>query len=581
MQPIDFYKLERPVQERFIGSVNGTGLPAPILRTSEPPREPLLWLGASAAALLLVLLFFRLGFGTLDSSLAIQGVVWLVVYVALLGGATFAILRALAIVREHAKSPFRRGVYVFPVGLIDARRPTLRLYPIEDLGDVVSPSDGASFKLDFKGAQFTFPVRDASHAETAKSELASARGKIEDADAARESLRPKALAALDPLQGFANPLVSSEPIKPSAPLWDQRGWAIAAGTGVLLGLALWAIHNAKSDDAMFDRAKAQNDADGYKAYLAQGSRHEAEVSMLLLPRAELATAIKAGGVAAIEAYAKDHPRTSIGPEIDAALKAALGHELAAAKQAGTLAAIDDFVRRHPQSHLDGDIAAARHAVYQAALDRFMQQAPQKSAAEIAFMQRLVAWAEAKGPPVEVRFHRVASKTMDKADTAVQKHRMYRGTVSEPSRYFDAAHDKPREDALASAVIQAFAKAFPTEILALAVGEPVPDTATDLPAQIMVPTLFIEHGPTYSGSVVTTGNPRGVYVGLEMSVGAVFRVPDDARPLKVRVDAWKAPDTAGAKGDDKPEETIYSKMSDDIFSQFQKKLLGAFFKQVKG
>src|SRR5580704_2651006 len=111
MQLIDFYKLERPVQERFIGSVNGSGLPAPILRTSEPPRAPLMWLGASGAGLLLVLLLFRLGFGSLDSALAIQGVVWLVVYVALLGGAAFGVLRALAIAREHAKSPFRRGVY--------------------------------------------------------------------------------------------------------------------------------------------------------------------------------------------------------------------------------------------------------------------------------------------------------------------------------------------------------------------------------------------------------------------------------------------------------------------------------------
>jgi len=72
-------------------------------------------------------------------------------------------------------------------------------------------------------------------------------------------------------------------------------------------------------------------------------------------------------------------------------------------KAGTLAAIDDFVRRHPQSHLDTDIKAARHAVYQAALDRYLQQAPTKSPAELAFMERLVAWAELKGPPVEIRF----------------------------------------------------------------------------------------------------------------------------------------------------------------------------------
>jgi len=340
------------------------------------------------------------------------------------------------------------------------------------------------------------------------------------------------------------------------------------------------VHNAKSDDAMYARAVADNDADGFRAYLARGSRHSAEVATILLPRAELLAAQKTGSVAAIEAFLKDHPQTNIGPEIAAALKTALGKELDVAEQAGTLAAIDDFTRRHPQSHLDVELKAARHAVYQTALDRYTQQAPTKSVAELAFVQRLLAWAEAKGPPVELRIHRLVSKTIDKADGAVQKHRMFRGVVSLPSRYFDAAHAKPNEDALATAVVQRFAQSFPTEIVALAVGEPISDPDAQLPAQIMVPTLFIEHGPTWSGSLTTSGNPHGVFVGLEMSFSALFRVPDDTKPLKVRLDVWKAPDTASAKGDDKPEETIYSKMESDAFDQFQKKLVGAFFKPAK-
>ena len=193
------------------------------------------------------------------------------------------------------------------------------------------------------------------------------------------------------------------------------------------------------------------------------------------------------------------------------------------------------------------------------------------------MQRLVAWAETKGPPVEVRFHRLDSKTMDRADGAVQKHRMFKGVVSLPSRYFDAAHEKPNEDALATAIVQRFAQAFPTEILALAVGEPISDPGAQLPPQVTVPTLFIEHGPTWTGSVVTTTNPRGVYVGLGLSFASLFRLPDDTKPLKAKLDVWKAPDTADAKGDDKPEETVYGKMEGDAFAQFQKKLLGAFFK----
>src|SRR5262249_51557670 len=151
-------------------------------------------------------------------------------------------------------------------------------------------------------------------------------------------------------------------------------------------------------------------------------------------------------------------------------------ELDAAVAAGTLAAIDDFTRKHPQSHLDADIAAARHGVYQAALERYRAMAPggkgTGGAAEIAFVERLVAIAEKTGPPVEIRFHREMSKSIDKADGTVTHNKNFKGVVSLPSRYFDAAHAKPHEDDLASAVVQRFSEVFPTEILALAVGEPI-------------------------------------------------------------------------------------------------------------
>src|ERR1700735_4641668 len=225
MQPIDFYKLTRPVQERFIGSVNGSGLPAPILRTNAPPRAPLVWLGVSAIELLLFAVVFRLGFGDLTSAVPVPGAPWLIGHTALLALAVFGVIRAFAIWGERQRSPFRRGIYVFPVGLIDAREAVLRLYPIEDLANVLEPSRSA-FTLQFGSKSFGFTVKDAAQAESAKTALASARRKGRDADADRESARPKALAALDPLQGFANPLVSSDPIARSSPGWAQQGWAI-------------------------------------------------------------------------------------------------------------------------------------------------------------------------------------------------------------------------------------------------------------------------------------------------------------------------------------------------------------------
>jgi hypothetical protein len=178
--------------------------------------------------------------------------------------------------------------------------------------------------------------------------------------------------------------------------------------------------------------------------------------------------------------------------------------------------------------------------------------------------------------VEVRFHHLESKSMEKADSAVQRHRLFKGVVSLPSRYFDASHVKINEDALASAMMLSFTQVFPREILALAVGEPVTGPPP-LPAQLSVPTLFIEHGQTWSGSAVTSTNPRGVYVGLGISFEALFQLPNDTKPVKIKLDVWKTPDTAAAKGDDKPEETIYGEMRAETFALFQKKVLGAFFR----
>jgi hypothetical protein len=191
----------------------------------------------------------------------------------------------------------------------------------------------------------------------------------------------------------------------------------------------------------------------------------------------------------------------------------------------------------------------------------------------------------KGPPVELRFHRVLSKSMERADGAIEKHHLFRGAVSIPSRYFDAPHARPREDALATAIVQRFAQAFPTEILALAVGEPISDPDAELPTQLTVPTIFIEHGPTWNGSVVATTNPRAVFVGLGISFTALFKLPDETKPVKMKQDVWKAPDTAAARDEaaagSTPEEVVYGKMQDDAFAQFQKRLLGAFFKPTKG
>ena len=450
------------------------------------------WFGASAAALLAVFVLYRVGYGSLASGLAIQGVVWLLVYVALIGFATFAVLRGFAVLRDHKGSPFRRGVYVFPVGLIDARSPTLRLYPSRISANVVGP-DAAGFTLDFNGKSFVFPVKDCAQAETAKSELASARGKIEEADAARESIRPKALAALDPLQGYANPLVSSEPMVRTAPPWATFAWAFALVTGLCSESRRRTVHNAKSDDACTPTPSPQDDG-AATGLPREGSRHEAEVSSCSSP-APSCTTRRRSARSRPSSVRQGASADDIGPEIDTALKAALTKELDVAMQRGD-------ARRHRRLYAPPPAEPPRPGSEERAarglpggVDRYAQLAPAKATAETTFMH---------APPrrgrrrrvrrSSCRFHRVESKTMDKADTAVQKHRLYKGVVSLPSRYFDAAHEKPWRTRSQPPSCSASRASSPTEIVALAVGEPIADPAAPLPAQITVPTCSSSMAP---------------------------------------------------------------------------------------
>ncbi len=580
MQPIDFYTLPRSAQERFVGSVRGSGLPAPILRTSaRSPLEPLAWIAASAASLVLAVALARAGYGDLASGIAVQAAAFLVAYVALVALFVFGALRARAILHEHDKSPFPRGAYLFPVGVIDARESLFRLYPIEDLANVARP-DATHFILDFGDATFAFTVADEALAEAASHELKNARGAIDEARGSRESIRPKALAAVDPLQGFTNPLGASERMARRTPFWARFAWLLAALSGVVLGGSVWFLRNATSDDALYEHAKASNESASLRAYLQKGSRHAPEVSSLLLPRAELRDAQKVGTVEAIEQFAASHPEASIANDVATVLRSALLSELDAAVKVGTLAAIDAFARRHPQALLEADVARARHRIYKAALDRYLAEAPPKAREETAFMQALIAWAEAKGPGVEVRFHRQKSKTLDKADSAVAKHTLFRGVVSLPSHYFGGDGEKPYEDALAAAIVERFAKTFPKEILAVAAAEPIADPDAPLPTKIEVPTLFVEHDASWHGALSASKNPHGIFCGLDLSFDALFRLPDATKPVRVTLDVWRVPDVAAAKGSDTPEETIYAEMHAKAFEIFQRRWLGAFFEPAK-
>jgi hypothetical protein len=579
MEQVDFYELSRVVQDRFVSSTRGTDVPAPILRApGTGDKWPAIWLVVSAAAAVGFVGAITRGFGDLSSGLSIQSPVIAGVEVALAVVVVLGIVQAFARWARVKAWPFRPGVYVFAASLIDARSNKLRVAPIEELG----VEDGSTIRVKLaNGETYSFPRPSGDAAK----ELSDA--KIELAELGPRA-DPSARIRLDPLfePRFSSPLGPKHPFKLSLPPWVRARYAVAVLVGAVIGGGAWFVRNTKSDDKMYDVAKKKDDVASYKAYLVHGKRHLNEIANELLPRAELKVAIAAGTVDAIESYIAAHPGTKIGDEVETALRTAMLAELDKAKQAGTLAALDAFAKAHPEHHLEPELAAAVHAVYVAALDKYKTMTPPKdSADELAFMTKLLAWSEKKGPNVDVRFRFAPSKNLKTVDKMVGKNSQFNGEQSYPSKYFEADDMRPREDETGKSIADRFDLAFAPELLNVGLGAAFPDAdAFDTPPpQVTVPTLIVTHTEESNGTAFESRTPRGIFVGIQVTFDAQFFIPGDPKPYKLRFTSVRqvSPSQLKELGKDyppkvPPEKTIYETMAKEAFEQFRDKLLGSFF-----
>jgi hypothetical protein len=156
-----------------------------------------------------------------------------------------------------------------------------------------------------------------------------------------------------------------------------------------------------------------------------------------------------------------------------------------------------------------------------------------------------------------------------------------GTTSIPSQYFDDAHARPREAVAAKTIVSRFTAAFPSDILDLEVGQPVSEPDGPLPPPNKIPTMFIEHSTEMSGASYLSTNPRGVFVGLGMQFEVSFRVPDEPKPQRYRLSAWRPPDTTISKGDYPTfEAAVYETMANEGFTQFAQRYLSTFFAKAE-
>ncbi|MGZ3456175.1 MAG: hypothetical protein ACXVEF_41605 [Polyangiales bacterium] len=574
MRIVDFYGLSRAAQDHFVDAASGTEPPSPVLvKLGGPTAHRVGWAISAASLVGLVFLALR-GFGELESDAVVHSIVLIAVFVALAIAFVYGILHALAGERNTRVSPWKAGIYAFAGVTVDARTHSMRVLDTDDLQQVEDAAGG--LVLVYATERFAFAA--------GPDDVAKAKAAIAEAKNAGPASDPKVQAGRDPLAEprMSSPLAPTQSRQRSVPAWAKLRYLIAPAIGVAIGAGLFFGRNVASDDRAFEAARSKNDVSSYRAYLKHGVRHKDEVAKTLLPRAELKDAEKAGTVDAILAFQRAHQGTAISAEVDSALRKSLLAELDVAKKEGTLAAIAAFEAKRPQHGLDAEVKAAVHQVYTSAFEKFKTVANDKDPALLAFVQRLLSYAENKrDPKVEVRVRAVPSTSLGRADKYVTKHPLFNGETSYPTKYYEPAKLAPIAAAFAKDVAEKLSVAFPAEILVFSAGAPVDG---DLPAAITVPTLFVSHNEEWTGTAYPSNRPRGIYIGVNYHFQSSFRIPADKQPLegkaliprsvplKVVNDFAKV---VPAPGD--VETAVYTSMSKEGFDVFETRFLGQIFR----
>lgn len=573
MQQVQFYYLQRPIQERFIESTHGKGAPTQLLFQPPGPNPLALTLGIISGCLFVVCTVLAcLGFGSLEHHLALNPRWVLLVYCTILCGAIGALLKATQLWNRDAMLPFRRGVHAFPAVLVDARTAMLEVHKMTELKGVVS--SGSQVTLQFNdGGVFRFENVDPARVSEIKAKFEDAQERL-NAPPSETFGRDQAL--LDPLadSGFKSLFTSNDPMKPPAMVWARFWPYIAIALGVGCGFALWKTRNVLSAKQLYIKARALDTTRAYESYLARGGTRK-DVPDLLLPRAELRDAMASGSVEAIEHFMDAHASSKINNEATVALYAALLRDLEKARAVGTLAAIRDFRQGDRRVNLiESERAQAQKALFRAALERFKSESSGTPELE-AFVPRLVAWAEQHGPKVEIRFRRKMPATAVMIETQLQKSPYFGGSKSLPIQYFDAKHSEARESLIASAITKRFAAVFPRDIIGFEFNpNPVEDDSAT--ADLSGPTMLITH-TTNMVSVLTSRKPRGAFAGIAFAFKAQILIPGDAAPLTFATSVWMAPDFKKYDESTWTPESVYEFMATEAFSQFLKRYFGFMFR----
>ena len=534
---IDFYKLPREKQERFLASAKGKAPPAPIMQATGDGGRAIRWVAMSVVAAVALAIVYVVRFGVLGAPLAVHGVRFIAVYCALLFTAPYAALRAIGSWRAGKLLPYKPGVYVFPMCLVDARAKVLRIFAMTDLANVCKATAGGVLRLSFRGGgSFAFPAGDVHEAEALNAGIDNAQEQVKHALATSDDSE---LTTLDPFyeakRGWTSPIGPTTPLVDRSPAWRRFDWAFALGCAAAFGPLLWFVHNKSSDDAMLKKAVAASTPEAFQSYLNVGKRHVDEVSSTLLPHAELERAKAPQTVEAIQAFIAAHPASAIDGEAQAALRDALLRELDKAKKGASLASLAAFEKAYPNHHLTAELSAAKHELYTSAVARFKTMAASDDAQLLAFVPRLAKYLEAHGTSVTVVFRREVSPALAQADKLLAGAPSNRAFgPKQVTKYFDPDAAQPKDADVALAFDKSMKRIFSPDLIAVKLG-PAVDDASQAALATKDPLVTIRYRFGWLGVAYANVALKRAFAGINVSGESTFTLPDGSAPLRTRLE----------------------------------------------
>jgi hypothetical protein len=546
VRQIDFNELPRATRERFIQSLmSDVPASAPLCRRTVRPRSKAGWYVLVVVALIAIGGLAVPRFGRLDAPVEDRRFLGgYVIASAVLGLGLSGIARRRAL---GGALPFTPGVYVFPLDLVDARTREIGLYSLTEMMSIEPAhhqKNGvythSNVWFVFSTESFTFEIKGREQADALVAKVQGAR-QIAASAIQRGALHE--LAALDPFaearaRNF-DPAHDYGLLARDAPIWTRFVWAITIVSGLLIGVAAWRGRNWVSDARAFSRLQQKPDAVTAKAYLDGGGLHGAEVKNTILPRAQLIRAKAETGLKraeALERFLKEYPRSTVDAEARGALAEVLHtHYLAQTTVAGLRA----FVLRWPAA---ADVTAARskiHELYQETLADFRQHANVTDKSVVPVVEAMLAWAEERGTPLDVRFRRRMATTLAPTDKLLTKNLLdddgpsKNGNAEVSPLFASAASTAAREATLVRGLERGFKRVFPADVVPLRAAAPLEDApgkpALPLP-EVPLPTIAVDYEIGWSGVTYVARDRGRRFLGLFVKFDVAVQVPKEPRVL---------------------------------------------------